>query len=423
MLQMLSTRGRPGRVASIRFLIVVSLAVGTTPSFTMHAATHAGPAHPGPASSASARPAPAHPASAPPASATPDPSVHPAFEPLAWLVGEWQAEFHPREGLAAPTMAFAWGDDNRSFLRMTGTTPTPDGLRPEYESMVVWDPTQSKHVFLGVYRNSGGRVTEDGEIELLPDGAVRLHMNVHYPEGSTAAFSDGRAAGPEGHTLHFRRTLHRAGPDAIRGTFRIQRDGEWVDPHPDVTPEGGYPWRRISATGTDRRSAASQPTAATITPAPDWVQDHWTQMIGRWVADNSAYRSDQETADAYVIEWSWGVGRSSMRGRMFALDGGEETQTIWEFREFWHPGRAELLVEQWGAGGVYGSGPQTRLEDGTMEMEQVFHYPAAGASARVGHRARVEGDRHTTESFDVGEDGEWKARRRYVWVRERQTGE
>lgn len=340
-------------------------------------------------------------------------SANPAYRPLAWLVGEWQAEFRPHgEGTAAPTMAFTWGDDNHSFLTMTGTTPTPDGgLEPEYESMTVWDPVRAKFVFLGVYRAGGGRVTEDGEIEILEDGAVRLHMNVHYSPGERVPFTDGLIAGPDGHTLRFRRTFHRHGDNELRGVFRIQRGDRWEDPHPGMAPEGGFPWTRVQP------AAVAAEAVATPSPPPDWVLAHWERMVGRWIADNSAYRSDQETADAYGIEWAWAIGRSSLTGRLFALEDGEQSGTFWEFREFWHPGQGQLVVEQFGGGGVYGVGAQRRREDGSLEMEQVFYYPASGATARVGHRATLAGDAQTTESFDVGEDGSWTPRRRYVWTR------
>ncbi len=173
--------------------------------------------------------------------------VYPAFEPLAWLVGEWQAHFRPRgEGTAAPTMAFEWGDQKRSYLRMTGMSPTADGgLEPEYESMVVWNPVRKRFTFLTVYRLSGGRITEDGDIDILDDGAVRLNMNVHYAPGDSLPFSEGAVAGPNGATLQFQRTFFRQGVDGLRGVFRIRRDGAWVDPLPGMESSEGFPWRRV----------------------------------------------------------------------------------------------------------------------------------------------------------------------------------
>ena len=78
--------------------------------------------------------------------------VNTAYEPLAWLIGEWRSEFHPKgDDLPAATMGFRWGNENHGFLVMTGTRPTPDGsLVPEYETMVVWHLVKRRFVFLGV---------------------------------------------------------------------------------------------------------------------------------------------------------------------------------------------------------------------------------------------------------------------------------
>ena len=179
--------------------------------------------------------------------AAPERPGNEAFDALAWLVGDWLAQFRPLgEDRAAPTMAFAWGDPQRSFLRMTGTQPTADGgLEPEYESFLVWHPVRRKHAFVGVYRSTAGRIVEDGDVDLLADGGVRLNMRVHYPAGATLPFSAGRTAGPQGHTLEFRRTFYREGDDGLRGVFRIRRGDAWENPHPELKMDDGYPWKRI----------------------------------------------------------------------------------------------------------------------------------------------------------------------------------
>lgn len=171
-------------------------------------------------------------------------------------------------------------------------------------------------------------------------------------------------------------------------------------------------------------ASASSPEVqpATATPTPPWVVAHWERLVGRWVADNTAYRSDAETFDAYSIEWSWGLGKASLTGRLFGLEGGEEAGTFWEFREFWHPGTGRLTAEQFGADGVYGVGSQERLDDGKLEMAQVFYSPGTGAVSRIGHRSWFEGQVHVTESFDIDENGVWKPRRVYRWQRPDEKG-
>ncbi len=169
--------------------------------------------------------------------------INEAFADLEWLIGNWVAEFRPLgEDRLEPTMSFRWSDGLRSSLYMTGTQPTADGrLVPEYESTVVMHPVRQKLVFLGTYRL--GEVVEDGDVELLEDGGVRLNMRVHYPAGSSLPFGAGQA-GAEGHTLEFRRTFYRQGEEGLRGFFVMKRGEDWVNPHPELGMDEGYPWRR-----------------------------------------------------------------------------------------------------------------------------------------------------------------------------------
>ncbi len=340
-------------------------------------------------------------------------AVADADHSLGWLIGDWQAEFRPHgEDMPAPTMRFEWRDENRSILTMYGTRPGPGGeLVPEYETTVVWHPVKKRFVFLGAYLSGDSherQVIEDGEIEILDDGGVRLLMDVHYPSGVTVPFTDGTVAGAEGHTLHFQRTFRRAGPDELRGVFRIRRGDRWEDPHPDSSFETGYPWRRIQAVDQ----------ASELVPPPAWVLEHWAALAGTWVADNSAHRNDVELADAYAVEWTLGIGGRSLSGRLYAIEGGEEASTYWEFREFWHPASGQLVTEQFGADGTYGVGSQTKLTDGTLELEQTFHFVSSGAVTRSGHRSTLDGDLHTTTSFDIDDQGDWIQQRRYVWQRQ-----
>jgi hypothetical protein len=147
---------------------------------------------------------------------------------------------------------------------------------------------------------------------------------------------------------------------------------------------------------------------------PAWVAAYMEAMIGTWIADNAAYRSAEEPFDAFGIDWTWGIGKQSIVGRLYGLQSGRESGTFWEFREFWHPGEGQLLATQFSADGTYGVGPHHRKPDGTMEMLQVFH-GQTGPATRVGHRSELKGNEQTTHSFDVAADGTWKPRRTYVW--------
>jgi hypothetical protein len=121
--------------------------------------------------------------------------------------------------------------------------------------------------------------------------------------------------------------------------------------------------------------------------------------------------------DAYGIEWEWGLGKKSLVGRLYGIKGGKDVGTFWEFREFWHPGEARLIATQHAGDGTYGTGPHEVKADGTSEMVQTFFDPGAGTKSIVGHRSKLEGDVHTTSSFNVDEKGVWTPRRTYVWRR------
>jgi hypothetical protein len=154
-------------------------------------------------------------------------------------------------------------------------------------------------------------------------------------------------------------------------------------------------------------------------PIPDRVTSNWEKLIGTWITDNSAYKSETDSMDAYGIEWSWGLGKKSLVGRLYGIRDGREVGSFWEFREFWHPGEGRLITTQYGSDGTYGTGPHDIKDDGSSEMLQTFYDPTTGAVSRVGHRSELDGDVHTTRSFDVSPEGEWKDRRTYVWRRKR----
>jgi hypothetical protein len=161
--------------------------------------------------------------------------------------------------------------------------------------------------------------------------------------------------------------------------------------------------------------ATSQSAAA---PRPAWVDQYFGSMIGTWVADNASYRSEAERADAYAIDWAWGVGRQSIVGRLYSIEGGAETGTHWEFREYWHPGEGQLIAAQWGADGRFGAGPHVRRADGTFDMVQAFFDPV-GAMTRTAHESEIRADHFLTRSFDVAADGRRTPRRTYTWKRRR----
>ena len=257
----------------------------------------------------------------------PEERVNPAFAPLEWLLGSWQGTFFP-EGRSAPTMSFEWGDERRSWLRLAGTRPTPEGsVEPEHETMIVWHPVRERFVFQTSY--FGGQVIEDGDIDLLPGSdqrvAVRMNMRVHYGAGATLPFSDGAVAGPEGHTLEFRRTFHADGPEGLRGVFLIKRGGSWEEPKLDVAAGDGFRWRRLpvpglSQGGTQRDAVGIEGESLDSLSALEPLVGKWISSIDEKYRDHPMVRRFNPELKSQEMNIRWGVDRQLLHLDIFDLD-------------------------------------------------------------------------------------------------------
>jgi len=154
---------------------------------------------------------------------------------------------------------------------------------------------------------------------------------------------------------------------------------------------------------------------------PQWVQadwEYWTQGSGRWIADNSAYKSESETFDAYGTEWKWGLGKKTLKGRLFAMKDGREVGTVWEFLSYWHPGEKRLVVNQWGSDGTFATGTGKATGENTTESIEQFFSPD-GRTFQIGHRAEKLPGEVRMQSYNITESGTWEKRRYYVWKLEK----
>lgn len=156
-----------------------------------------------------------------------------------------------------------------------------------------------------------------------------------------------------------------------------------------------------------------------VEPAPQWYLAEIQKLSagsGRWVADNSAYQTDTEPYESYVTEWVASFDGTTLRGRLFGIVQGEETPNFWEFRQYWHPGRAEVVIEQFGGQGAVGIGTM-QMDNGKIRSDQSFWFPG-GSTTRTGHISFFDdATTHVTESFDIVDD-DWIPRRKYTWERE-----
>jgi hypothetical protein len=169
-------------------------------------------------------------------------------------------------------------------------------------------------------------------------------------------------------------------------------------------------------------SLAANDSADSAEP-PGWYLENiqfLTADGGTWIADNSAYKSDDDVWDAYVIIWRTGPGGYSMSGRMFGVANGERSKMdFWLFSQFWNPVRKVAVVEQYGWGTI-GIGTLTQGRDqGDAVVEQTFA-GFDGVSTRKGHRSTNPSNvSQITTSYDIEDDGQWIEKRTYEWKRQR----
>jgi hypothetical protein len=136
---------------------------------------------------------------------------------------------------------------------------------------------------------------------------------------------------------------------------------------------------------------------------------------GRWVTDNRAFMSTGERYEQYGLDWSWGLGKQSLKGRLYGIIGGKEAGTFWEFRIFWHPGESRAVIEQFGSDGTYGVGPMTSDGTGGTRMDQTFYAPD-GSTRRTGHASSWDGEIHVSAQLEW-RGGAWVKDRVYRWSR------
>ena len=151
-------------------------------------------------------------------------------------------------------------------------------------------------------------------------------------------------------------------------------------------------------------------------PIPSWLLENWaarTQGSGVWITDNSAYQSEQEPFDAYGLHWEYGLGRKSLKGRLFCLKEGQDIGSVWQFLEYWDPEAGQARIVQIGSDGTVGQGVSWEDEDGHIREQQKFVSPEGGAF-ESGHQAwMADGSQHT-QSYNIL-NGEWVKNRYYVW--------
>lgn len=156
---------------------------------------------------------------------------------------------------------------------------------------------------------------------------------------------------------------------------------------------------------------------------PAWFRQHLQQLTagsGRWIADNQAYRGDDEPFDAYGLQWQPGLGGHTATGQLFGLRAGEQSEDFWQFRVYWDATGGHGVIEQFAGHGAVGRGPLTGFGEATL-TDQTFTMPD-GRQWRELHHAWFEDDArtgtadgvHVTHSFEW-KQGAWTPKRQYRW--------
>lgn len=160
----------------------------------------------------------------------------------------------------------------------------------------------------------------------------------------------------------------------------------------------------------------SQEETASPSAIPGWVMEDWnfqTAGTATWIADNATYKNENEPYDAYGMQWEWGLGKKSLKGRLYCIREGKDIGTVWQFLQFWDPGEKVVRMIQIGADGTVGQGTQHLQEDGSTKSSEQFNTPTGHRFESVHHSWKEEGIFHT-QSYDIV-DGEWTKRRYYSW--------
>ncbi len=153
---------------------------------------------------------------------------------------------------------------------------------------------------------------------------------------------------------------------------------------------------------------------------PEWLKKDWalrTQGNGTWIADNAKFKNKQEPYDAYGLQWTYGLGKNHVKGRMFNIVNGQSVGSTWNFLEYWDPKSKEVKVVQIGSDGTVGHGKIWREKEGRMKEQQSFSSPA-GVSFETGHLLWIEEGAQHTQSFLIT-NGEWNKSRSYVWKKQK----
>jgi len=150
---------------------------------------------------------------------------------------------------------------------------------------------------------------------------------------------------------------------------------------------------------------------------PAWFLNDLAANVGVWTAQNGAHMSEAEPYDAYRLEWNWGIGETSIRGRMYGMKNGKKVAEFWQLHQYWDNSAQQAVVMNFGQGGTVGSGYLRPTGENETELIQTYTL-ADGRGWKVKHETQLTGNTFISQSFEQDPSGAWKLDRSYTFVKE-----
>lgn len=321
------------------------------------------------------------------------------------FIGEWYTDLNQDDQQASSAKApdigfkFLWGHENKKLLRFYEGIPGGDMNQRIVEFIVAPNPRTGSVEFLGYQMRND--FLFKGRFEPMEDekGFIRLY-DVYYPPGTAFRNKRDEMKGMKS----YRDVCRLLGPDTLECTT------EQLDFGIYKAWGNGAPYRLL------RKDKSQLPAKIASQPMPQWLIEDWnnrTENGGIWTADNAAYQSEGEPYDAYGMEWSYGLGKQHLQGRLYAIKDDMDVGTIWQFTEYWDAQVGQVRIVQLGADGTAGRGTLWKESNGHIKERQTFASPN-GNSFESGHEVWFEAGKQHTQSYTIV-DGKWEKRRFYIW--------
>ncbi|WP_154222290.1 polysaccharide deacetylase family protein [Marinicella rhabdoformis] len=161
-----------------------------------------------------------------------------------------------------------------------------------------------------------------------------------------------------------------------------------------------------------------QVTSEKPTAMPAWFIEEMNSQIGTWKTSNAKYKSEKEPFTHYMLEWSWGIGKDNVTGRLFAMHDGKATGDFWHFKQYWDANKKQARLLQMGHGGMVGDGfiQPLKMMNGTFQLETIQTFASPTVAAALERHMNVMTDEGlVTTSYRKDVKGEWEEQRSYLW--------